>query len=120
MEGLRPGGGTGYGAQPSIGFKAQVRTADMEIQMSGGHQGDIRQWRYTYVLSSIFLLSRSVPNQKSSFKHRIKSYCSIKLGFQLLFHARPTRGGKFSHSSLWSDCCTVFPQEYLIMNAVLN
>jgi hypothetical protein len=31
MEGLRPGGETGYGAQPSIEFKVQVRTADMEI-----------------------------------------------------------------------------------------
>jgi hypothetical protein len=44
---------------------------------------------------SIFLLSDSVSNQKSSFEHRVKSYCSIKLGFQLLFHARPTRGENF-------------------------
>jgi hypothetical protein len=39
----------GYGAQPSTGFKVQVRAADMEIPCPG-HQGDIRQWRYTYVL----------------------------------------------------------------------
>jgi hypothetical protein len=41
------------------------------------------------------MLSDSVSNQKSSFEHRIKSYCSIKLGFQLLFHARPTGGENF-------------------------
>ena len=96
MEGLRSGGETGYGAQPSIEFKVQVRTADMEIPCPGQQRG-LKETFDSGVtrMYSIFLLSDSVSNQKSSFEHRIKSYCSIKLGFQLLFHARPTRGEIF-------------------------
>jgi hypothetical protein len=95
MEGLRSGGETGYGASP-IEFKVQVRTADMEIPYPGQQRG-LKETFDSGVtrMYSIFLLSDSISNQKSSFEYRIKSHRSIKLGSQLLFHARPTRGGKF-------------------------
>jgi hypothetical protein len=69
---------------------------------------------------SIFLPSDSVPNQKSSFEHRIKSYCSIyQIGFPALIPRETDPRGKFSHSSLWSDCCIVFSTR-ISYNAVLN
>jgi hypothetical protein len=86
MEGLRSGGEAGYGAQPSIEFKVRVRTADMKIPCPGQQQGLGKTFDSGVTrMYSIFRLSDSVSNQKSSFEHRIESYCSIKLGFQLLF-----------------------------------
>jgi hypothetical protein len=75
--------------------------------------GDIRQWRYTYVLyfhavrlgfeSEVFFRT---PDQKLLF---------YQIGFPASIPRETDRRRKFSHSSLWSGCCTVLPREYLTM-----
>ena len=112
MEGLRSGGETGYGAQPSIEFKVQVRTADMEIPCPG-HQGDIRQWRYTYVL--YFPAVRLGFESEVFFRTPDQELLFYQIGFPAPIPRETDPRGNFSHSLLWSDCCTVFPREYLTM-----